>query len=124
MNNSRAANTDENKQHIEEMVQGIGGELDLEGLTTEWEDPQDKTMGTYKLSVHVPGHDPVVISFSARDLRWKTYYPEPGQDVKTFLKDEKKSQRESYDRKKQWDEVLRRALSGFGQSNKPIGFRS
>ena len=93
-------------------------------MSTEWEDAQDKTTGTYKLTVHLPGHDPVVIPFSARDLRWTTFYPEPGQDVKTFLKDEKKSQRESYDRKKQWDEVLRRALSGFGQSNKPIGFRS
>ncbi len=124
MKDSRAANRDENKKYIDGRVQEIGGELDLEGLTTEWEDPQDKTMGTYKLSVHVPGHDPVVIPFSARDLRWTTFYPEPGQDIKTFLKDEKRSQRESYDRKKQWDEVLRRALSGFGQSNNPIGFSS
>jgi len=124
MNNSRAANTDENKQHIEEMVQGIGGELDLEGLTTEWEDPQDKTMGTYKLSVHVPGHDPVVISFSARDLRWKTYYPEKGEDVERFLENEKELQRSSYDRKQRWDAQIRQALSGFGQSKRPIGFRS
>jgi len=125
MNNSRAAITAENKQHIERRVQEIGAELDLEGLTTEWEDPQDKTMGTYKLSVHVPGHDPVVISFSARDLRWKTYYPEPGQDVEAFLEDEKKSKCfESYERRQKWDAQIRQALSGFGQSKRPIGFRS
>ena len=122
MKNSRAANTDENKKYIEGLVQEIGGERGLEGLSTEWEDPQDKTMGTYKLSVHVPGHDPVVIPFSARDLRWTTFYPEPGQDVKTFLKDEKKSQPESYDRKKKWDAQIRQALSGFGTN--PIGFIS
>lgn len=57
MNNSRAANTDENKQYIERRVQGIGGERALEGLSTEWEDPSDKTTGTYKLRVHVPEHD-------------------------------------------------------------------
>ena len=123
MNNSRAAITAENKQHIERRVQEIGAELDLEGLTTEWEDPQDKTMGTYKLSVHVPGHDPVVISFSARDLRWKTYYPEPGEDVEAFSKNEKKLQPGSYNRKQQWDKRIRQALSvGFGGG--PIGFSS
>ena len=106
-------------------MQEIGGERGLEGLSTEWEDPQDKTMGTYNLSVHVPDqNDPVVIPFEAREIRWTTFYPEPGQDVKTFLKDEKKSQPESYDRKQRWDAQIRQALSGFGQSKRPIGFRS
>ena len=125
MSNSRAANTDKNKKYIEERVQKIGGKRGLEGLSTEWEDPQDKTMGTYNLSVHVPDeNDPVVIPFEANDLRWTTYYPEKGEDVEKFLEDEKESRRDSYDRKQRWDAQIRQALSGFGQSNNPIGFRS
>ena len=66
MNISRAANTDENKQYIEERVlhhlKGIGGKRGLEGLTTEWEDPPDKATGVFNLRVYNPGHtDPVVI---------------------------------------------------------------
>ena len=125
MNNSRAANTDKNKKYIEGRVPGIGRELGLEGLSTEWEDPQDKTTGTYKLSVNVPEqNDPVVIPFEANDLRWKTYHPYPGQDVEAFLEDEKKSRRHSYNRKQRWDKQIRQALKGFGQSNNPIGFSS
>jgi len=123
MNNSRAASTDKNKKYIEERVQEIGGKRGLEGLTTEWEDPPDKTTGTYNLRVHVPEHDPVVIPFLAYDLRWETYYPEPGEDVEAFSKNEKKLKAGSYNRKQQWDERIRQALSvGFGQSNNPIGF--
>jgi len=122
--NSRIANTDENKQHIEGRVQEIGGERGLEGLSTEWEDPLDKTTGTYNLSVYFPEHDPVVIPFLAKDLRWTTYYPEPGENVEAFLKDEKELRGDSYGRKQRWDEQIRQALSGFGQSNNPIGFRS
>ncbi len=124
MSNSREATTAENKKHIERRVQEIGGDLGLEGLTTEWEDPQDKTTGTYNLSVHVAEHNPVVIPFSARDLGWKTYYPEEGEDVEAFLEDEKKWRPESYDRKQRWDKQIRQALKGFGQSNNPIGFSS
>ena len=123
MNNSRAANTEQNKKYIERRVQEIGGERGLD-LTTEWEDPQDTTMDASKLSVHVEGYDPVVIPFSATELGWTTYHPEPGEDVERFLEDEKKSRRVSYDRKQRWDERIRQALSGFGQSNRPIGFRS
>jgi len=112
---SRAANTDKNKQYIEDRVQQIGGERGLEGVTTEWEDPQDTTMDASKLSVHVEGYDPVVIPFSATELGWTTYHPEPGEDVERFLEDEKKSRRVSYDRKQRWDERIRQALSGFGQ---------
>ena len=120
--NSRAAITDANKKHIEGQVQEIGGDLGLEGLTTEWEDPPDKTTGTYKLTMHVPEqNDSVVMTFEARDLGWKTYYPEPGEDVERFLEDEKKSRRVSYDRKQRWDERIREALSGFGGG--PIGFK-
>jgi len=87
MNNSRAADTEQNKQYIEGRVQEIGGKRGLEGLTTKWEDPPDKTTGTYELSVSVEGHtDPVVILFPAYDLRWLTYYPEPGEDVEAFSK--------------------------------------
>ncbi len=92
-------------------------------MTTEWEDPPDKTTGTYNLRVHVPEHDPVVIPFPAYDLRWLTYYPEPGEDVEAFSKNEKKFEAGSYNRKQKWDERIRQALSvGFGQSNNPIGF--
>ncbi len=123
MNNSRAANTDENKKYIEGRVQQIGGERGLEGLSTEWEDPPAKTTGTYELSVSVEGHtDPVVIPFSAYDLRWLTYYPEPGEDVEAFSKNEKKFKAGSYNRKQKWDLQIRQALSGFGGG--PIGFRS
>ncbi len=125
MKDSRAANRDENKKYIDGRVQEIGGELDLAGLTTEWEDPQDKTTGTYYLSGYDPGHtDFVVIPFSARDLGWKTYYPDAGQNVEAFLEYEKKLRPDSYDRKQKWDERIRQALSGFGQSNNPIGFSS
>ncbi len=123
MKDSRAANTDENKKYIEGRVQQIGGERGLEGLSTEWEDPPDKTTGTYNLRVNVPEHDPVVIPFFAYALRWKTYYPEPGEDVEAFSKNEKKLQPGSYNRKQQWDERIRQALSvGFGGG--PIGFSS
>jgi len=123
MNNSRAASTDQNKKYIEERVQKIGGKRGLEGLSTEWEDPPGKTTGTYNLRVNVPEHDPVVIPFPAYDLRWLTYYPEPGEDVEAFSKNEKKLQPGSYNRKQQWDQRIRQALSvGFG--NNPIGFRS
>jgi len=122
MKDSRAANTDENKKYIEGRVQQIGGERGLE-VTTEWEDPQDKTTGTYNLRVNVPEHDPVVIPFPAYDLRWLTYYPEPGEDVEAFSKNEKKFEAGSYNRKQQWDERIRQALSvGFGGG--PIGFSS
>ena len=121
--NSREANTEQNKKYIERRVQEIGGERELD-LTTEWEDPEDTTTGTYNLSVHVKGYDPVVIPFSATELGWTTYHPETGEDVERFLEDEKKSRRVSYDRKQRWDERIRQALSGFGQSNSPIGFRS
>jgi hypothetical protein len=88
MNSSRAANTDKNKKYIEERVREIGGKRGLERLTTEWEDPPDKATGTYNLRVNVPEHDPVVIPFPAYDLRWLTYYPEPGEDVEAFSKNE------------------------------------
>ena len=119
---SRAANTDKNKQYIEDRVQQIGGERGLEGVTTEWEDPPDKTTGNYNLRVSVPEHDPVVIPFSAYALRWKTYYPEEGEDIEAFSKNEKKLQPGSYNRKQKWDLQIRQALSGFGGS--PIGFSS
>ena len=124
MKDSRAAITDENKKYIEGRVQQIGDERGLEGLSTEWKDPDDKTMGTYNLTVSVLDQNPVAIPFSARDLRWKTYYPEEKEDVEAFLEGEKKLQRDSYDRKKRWEEQIRKALSGFGQSNNPIGFSS
>ena len=124
MKDSRAANTDKNKKYIERRVQEIGGERGLEGLTTEWEDPQDTTMDASKLSVHVEGYDPVVIPFHATELGWKTYHPEQGEDVEAFLEDEKKWRPESYDRKQRWDKQIRQALKGFGQSNNPIGFSS
>jgi len=114
MKDSRAANTDKNKQYIEERVQKIGGKRGLEGLSTEWEDPLDKTTGTYNLRVNVPEHDPVVIPFPAYDLRWLTYYPEPGEDVEAFSKNEKRFEAGSYNRKQKWDERIRQALSGFG----------
>ena len=121
--NSREATTAENKKHIERRVQEIGAELGLEGLTTEWEDPQD-TEGTQNLNVHVPEqNNPVVITFEADDLRWTTYYPEKGQDVEAFLEAEKKSRRfESRERRQKWDAQIRQALSGFGTN--PIGFIS
>ena len=123
MKDSRAANTDENKQYIEERVQETGGKRGLEGLTSEWEDPPDKTTGTFNLRVYAQGHtDPVVIPFLAYDLRWKTYHPEKGEDVKEFSKNEKKVQPGSYNRKRLWDERIRQVLSGFGA--KPIGFSS
>jgi len=123
MKDSRAANTDENKKYIEGRVQQIGGERGLEGLSTEWEDPPDKTTGTYNLRVNVPEYDPVVIPFLAYALRWKTYYPKPGEDVEAFSKNEKKLQAGSYNRKQQWDERIRQVLSdGFGGG--PIGFSS
>ena len=114
MKDSRAANTDKNKKYIEERVQKIGGKRGLEGLSTEWEDPLDKTTGTYNLRVNVPERDPVVIPFPAYDLRWLTYYPEPGEDVEAFSKNEKKFEAGSYNRKRKWDERIRQALSGFG----------
>ncbi len=123
MNSSRAANTDKNKKYIEERVQEIGGERGLD-LTTEWEDPEDETMGTYNLSVHVEGHDPGGITFSATELGWTTYYPEEGEDVEAFLENEKEWRPESYERRQKWDKQIRKALSGFGQSNTPIGFSS
>ncbi len=124
MRNSRAANTDKNKKYIEERVQEIGGKRGLEGLSTEWEDPPDKTTGTYELSVSVEGHtDPVVMPFLAYDLRWKTYHPEKGEDVEEFSKNEKRVQAGSYNRKQQWDERIRQALSG-GFGGGPIGFSS
>ncbi len=123
MEDSRAAITDENKKYIEGRVPGIGRELGLEGLSTEWEDPQDKTTGTYNLRVHAPEqNDLVAIPFSATELGWTTYHPEPGEDVERFLEDEKKSGRASYDRKQRWDKQIRQALSGFGGG--PIGFSS
>ena len=123
MNSSRAANTDKNKKYIEKRVQEIGGKRGLEGLTTEWEDPRDRTTGTYELSVSVKGHtDPVVIPFPAYDLRWLTYYPEPGEDVEAFSKNEKKFEAGSYNRKQKWDELIRQSLSRFGGG--PIGFSS
>ncbi len=121
MNNSRAANTDENKKYIEGRVQKIGGKRGLEGLSTEWEDSPDKTMGIYNLRVNVPEHDPVVILFPAYDLRWLTYYPEPGEDVEAFSKNEKKFKAGSYNRKQKWDLQIRQALSGFGGG--PIGLK-
>ncbi len=124
MNDSRAANTGENKQYIEERVKEIGGKRGLEGLTTEWEDPPDRATGTFNLRVYDPGHtDPVVIPFLAYDLRWKNYYPEPGEDVEAFSKNEKKLQPGSYNRKQQWDERIRQVLSG-GFGGGPIGFSS
>jgi len=115
MKDSRAANTDENKKYIEGRVQQIGGERGLEGLSTEWEDPPDKTKGTFNLRVNVPEHDPVVIPFLAYALRWKTYYPKPGEDVEASSKNEKKLEFGSYNRKQQWDQRIRQALSvGFG----------
>jgi hypothetical protein len=122
MHNNRAANTDENKKYIEGRVQKIGGKRGLEGLSTEWEDSPDKTTGIYNLRVNVPEHDPVVIPFSAYDLRWLTYYPEPGEDVEAFSKNEKKFKAGSYNRKQKWDLQIRQALSGFGGG--PIGFSS
>ena len=124
MNNSRAANTDKNKKYIEERVQEIGCKRGLEGLTIAWEDPPDKTTDTYNLRVNVPEYDPVVIPFLAYNLRWLTYYPEPGEDVEAFSKNEKKFESGSYNRKQQWDLQIRQALSGFGQSNNPLGLRS
>jgi len=124
MNNSRAAKTDKNKKYIEERVQEIGGKRGLEGLTTKWEDPPDKTTGTYELSVSVEGHtNPVFIPFPAYHLRWLTYYPEPGEDFEAFSKNEKQFQAGSYKRKQKWNERIRQALSvGFGGG--PIGFSS
>ncbi len=121
MNSSRAANTDKNKKYIEERVREIGGKRGLERLTTEWEDPPDKATGTYNLRVNVPEHDPVVIPFPAYDLRWLTYYPEPGEDVEAFSKNEKKFESGSYNRKQKWDLQIRQALSGFGGG--PIGLK-
>ena len=120
MEDSRAAITDENKNYIEERVQKIGGKRGLEGLSTEWEDSPDKTTGIYNLRVNVPEHDPVVIPFPAYDLRWLTYYPEPGEDVEAFSKNEKQFEAGSYNRKQKWDLQIRHALSRFGGS--PIGF--
>ncbi len=115
MENNRAANTDENKRYIEERVQEIGGKRGLEGLTTEWEDPLDKTTGTFNLRVYAQGHtDPVVMPFLAYDLRWKTYHPEKGEDVEEFSKNEKKFKAGSYKRKQGWNLQIRQALSGFG----------
>ncbi len=122
MHNNRAANTDENKKYIEGRVQKIGGKRGLEGLSTEWEDSPDKTTGIYNLRVNVPEHDPVVIPFLAYALKWKTYYPEPGEDVEAFSKNEKKFKAGSYNRKQKWDLQIRQALSGFGGG--PIGFSS
>ena len=116
MNISRVANTDENKQYLEERVKELGGKRGLEGLTTEWEDPPDKATGTFNLRVYNPGHtDPVVMPFLAYDLRWKTYHPEKGEDVEEFSKNEKKFKAGSYKRKQGWDMRIRQALSGFGQ---------
>ncbi len=123
MKDSRAANTVENKRYIEGRVQQMGGERGLKGLSTEWEDPLDKTAGTYNLRVNVPEHDPVVIPFLAYALRWKTYYPEPGEDVEAFSKNEKKFQAGSYNRKQQWDQRIRQVLSG-GFGGGPSGFSS
>ena len=94
MNNSRAAITGENKLYIEGLVHKIGR------------------------------HDTVVIPFLAYDLGWTTYYPKEGEDVEAFLEDEKERRPESYERKQKWDAQIRQALSGFGQSNNPIGFSS
>ena len=124
MKDSKEEYTAENKEYIERMVHEIGSELNLEGLKTEWENAQD-IMGTYKLKIHCPGYpDPVVISFLANSLRWKTYYPDPDEDVEVFLKDEEKLQPDSYTRKKQWEGQLKQALKGFCKNNNPIGFRS
>jgi len=121
MNNSRAENTAENKEYIEGRVQVIVGEP--EGLTTDWEDPLDETMGTYNLTVRVPDQNPVEIPFSANELRWDTYQPDPEEDLEAFSRNEEELQTSSHDRKQEWDERIREALSGFGQSNDPIGFR-
>ena len=115
MNISRAANTDENKQYLEERVKELGGKRGLEGLTTEWEDPLDKSTGTFNLRVYAQGHtDPVVMPFMAYDLRWKTYHPEKGEDVEEFSKNEKRFKAGSYKRKQGWNLQIRQALSGFG----------
>ena len=116
--NSRAAITDANKEYIEGRVREIGNERGLE-VTTEWEDQQD-IAGNHNLRVNVPKQGSVFITFGANELGWTTYYPEEGEDVERFLEDEKKSRPESYERKQQWDEQIRQALSGFGGG--PIGF--
>jgi len=123
MNNSQAANTGENKRYIERRVQEIGDERGLD-LTTEWEDPENETMGTYNLTVRVPDQNPVAIPFSANELRWDTYQPDPEEDLEAFSRNEEELQSSSYERKQRWDKQIRKALSGFGQSNNPIGFRS
>jgi len=51
-----------------------------------------------------------------------TYYPEPGEDVEAFSKNEKKFEAGSYNRKQKWDELIRQSLSRFGGG--PIGFSS
>ena len=121
MRNSRAANTGENKRYIERRVQEIGDERGLD-LTTEWEDPEDETMGTYNLTVSVPDQNPVEIPFSANELRWDTYQPDPEEDLEAFSRNEEELQFSSYERKQRWDAQIRQALSGFGGG--PIGFRS
>ncbi len=44
MKNSRAVDTDANQQYIEGLVPGISRDLDLEGLTTECDDPLHETL--------------------------------------------------------------------------------
>jgi len=124
MTDNRGEFIGENKQYIEGVAHEISGELELAGLKIEWGNAQD-TMGTYKLKIHCPGYpDPLVISFSANSLRWKTYYPDPDEDVEVFLKDEEELQPDSYTRKKQWKEKVRKGLKGFCKSKNPIGFRN
>ena len=66
--------------------------------------------------------DDAVLEFR-RDLWFKTWMPEPEEDVAEFLKDEKEQRPESHLRKKDWKTRISQAVKReFLEGREPIGF--
>ncbi len=88
-----------NKRIIEEVVAEVGGELGLK-LETDWTDAPSK-MENYKLRIRCEeSGKSTVLEFPSKELWFKTWMQEPGEDIAEFLKNEKELRPESYERKK------------------------
>ncbi len=113
--------TDSNKLIIEQFVAEVGEDLNL-ALRVEWIDATSRLESSL-LKIFCEGHtQPAILEFH-RDLWFKTWMPEPGEDVAEFLKDEKEQRPESYQRKKDWKTRISQAVKReFLEGGEPIGF--
>lgn len=122
MSNNKENLVDSNKRIIEQIVDVVGKTHDLQ-LKTSWIDAASKT-DNYTLKIFCEGHkNPAVLAFPSRELSFKTYVPDPEEDVEVFTRNEQELRPESYERKRIWKERIDQAVQQqFLQGHRSIGF--